>query len=134
MVDRFDFEQQIQKCWVITDDLADVAEGILENNLDKDQIVNALTGIGQLYELKFNKLWELFEGVHMKLVRDEKMGREECAALRAQLYDAEFSKYGAGSAGAGTNHVSGGAGTDHISGGAGQPPLPVIKPNKKSKK
>ena len=91
MDDKFDFEQQIQKCWVITDDLADVAEGILENNLDKDQIVNALTGIGQLYELKFNKLWELFEGVHMKLVRDEKMASEECSALRAQLQEAELA-------------------------------------------
>jgi hypothetical protein len=121
MSDRFDFEQQIQKCWVITDDLADVAEGILENNLDKDQIVNALTGIGQLYELKFNKLWELFESVHMKLVRDEKMGREECAALRAQLYDAEFSKYGAGKG------VPSGAGADGFG-------IAAIKPNKKSKK
>ena len=134
MVDRFDFEQQVQKCWVITDDLDDLAEGILENDLTPDQTVNALMGLKQMYELKFNKLWDMFETVFMKLVRDEKMGREECAALRAQLYDAEFSKYGAGSAGAGTNHVSGGAGTDHISGGAGQPPLPVIKPNKKSKK
>ena len=95
MSDRFDFEQQIQKCWVITDDLADVAEGILENNLDKDQIVNALTGIGQLYELKFNKLWDQFESVVMGLVRENKMLNEECAAMRAQLAEAEGS-YGAG--------------------------------------
>jgi hypothetical protein len=26
--DRFDFEQQIQKCWLITDDIADIAEGV----------------------------------------------------------------------------------------------------------
>ena len=96
MDDRFDFEQQIQKCWVITDDLADVAEGILENNLDKDQIVNALTGIGQLYELKFNKLWELFESVHMKLVRENKMLNEECAALRAQLQESNLDTQGYG--------------------------------------
>ena len=95
MSDRFDFEQQIQKCWVITDDLADVAEGILENNLDKDQIVNALTGIGQLYELKFNKLWDQFESVVMGLVRENKMLNEECSAMRAQLAEAEGS-YGAG--------------------------------------
>jgi hypothetical protein len=84
MSDRFDFEQQIQKCWVITDDIADIAEGILENNLDKDQIVNALTGVGQLYELKFNKLWELFETVHMDLVRENKMLTEECTAMIQQ--------------------------------------------------
>ena len=128
MDDRFDFEQQIQKCWVITDDLADVAEGILENNLDKDQIVNALTGIGQLYELKFNKLWELFESVHMKLVRENKMINEECAAMREQLI-AETQGYGAGS-----NYQSGGAGKPSLFGvdadGFG---IAAIKPNKKGK-
>ena len=96
MSDRFDFEQQIQKCWIVTDDVAEVAEGILEHDLDKDQIVNALMGIKQLYELKFNKLWDLFEDVHMNLVREHKMVEEECAALREQLTDAELGKYGAG--------------------------------------
>ena len=94
--DRFDFEQQIQKCWVITDDLADIAEGILENNLDKDQIVNALTGVGQLYELKFNKLWELFEHPIMDIVRENKMLNEECAALRAQLQESDPDGHGYG--------------------------------------
>jgi regulator of replication initiation timing len=116
MNDRFDFEQQIQKCWMITDDIADIAEGILEQDLDKDQIVNALTGMGQIYELRFNKLWDQFESVFMALVRENKMLNEECAALRSQLYDAEFSKYGTGSSGAGTNHVSGGAGRPSLFG------------------
>ena len=90
--DRFDFEQQIQKCWLITDDIADVAEGVLERDLDKDQIVNALNGIQQLYELKFNKLWDLFESVHMDLVRDNKFLNEECAAMREQLAEKEKGK------------------------------------------
>lgn len=90
--DRFDFEQQIQKCWLITDDISDVAEGVLERDLDKDQIVNALNGIQQLYELKFNKLWDLFESVHMNLVRDNKFLNEECAALREQLAEKEKGK------------------------------------------
>jgi hypothetical protein len=90
--DRFDFEQQIQKCWLITDDIADVAEGVLERDLDKDQIVNALNGIQQLYELKFNKLWDLFESVHMNLVRDNKFLNEECAAMREQLAEKEKGK------------------------------------------
>jgi|GEM_PF-3285232 len=90
--DRFDFEQQIQKCWLITDDIADIAEGVLERDLDKDQIVNALNGIQQLYELKFNKLWDLFESVHMNLVRDNKFLNEECAAMREQLAEKEKGK------------------------------------------
>ena len=119
--DRFDFEQQIQKCWIITDDLADVAEGILEHDLDKDQIVNALTGIGQLYELKFNKLWDLFEDVHMKLVRDEKMLSEELAAMRQQ-HNQGCGEYGCG---AGKNCESGGAGNPNFK------PVPIISGTKK---
>ena len=92
MSDRFDFEQQIQKCWLVTEDIAEVAEGVLERDLDKDQIVNALNGIQQLYELKFNKLWDMFESVHMDLVRENKMLNEECAALRDQLMKKEKGK------------------------------------------
>ena len=62
--DRFDFEQQIMECWKITDD------------------------IKELYELKFNKLWDCFEDVHMKLVRDNAMITGECNALRQQLLEA----------------------------------------------
>ena len=90
--DRFDFEQQIQKCWLVTDDIADIAEGVLERDLDKDQIVNALNGIQQLYELKFNKLWDLFEDVMMAEVRKNKMLEEECAAMRQQLMKKEKGK------------------------------------------
>jgi len=59
--DRFDFEQQIMSCWNITTDLKDLNEGVIESNLSKDQISNALMGIEQLYELRFNKLFQQFE-------------------------------------------------------------------------
>lgn len=89
MNDRFDFESQITKCWTITDDISDLAESILEYDLSKDQITNALFGIKEINEIRFNKLWDLFEEVHMKLVRDERMAREDANALREQLSEAE---------------------------------------------
>ena len=85
MSDRFDFEQQIIKCWGVTDDINDLSESVMNNDLRKDTIVNALNGLNTMYELKFNKLWDLFEDVVMKLVRDEKMAREDADALREQL-------------------------------------------------
>ena len=108
MSDRFDFEQQIQKCWLITDDIGEVSEAIFERNLSIDQIVNALTGLQQMYEFKFNKLWDLFEDVHMNLVREHKMLNEECSALRAQLQESDPDGHGYG--------------------------IAAIKPNKKDKK
>ena len=89
MSDRFDFEQQIQKCWLITDDMYDLSEAVLERDLSNDQITSALLGLKEIGEIRFNKLWELFEDVHMNLVREHKMLEQECAALREQLEKAE---------------------------------------------
>ena len=125
--DRFDFEQQIQKCWIVTDDLGEVAESILDRDLTPDQTVNALTGLQQMYELKFNKLWDLFEEVHMKLVRDEKMAREECTAMRAQLEDA-YDGQGYSAGGKPTNQ---GAGFTPYRPPPNFTPVPIIKGSKK---
>ena len=89
MSDRFDFEQQITKCWTITDDIYDLSEAILERDLSHDQITSALLGLKEIGEIRFNKLWELFEDVHMSLVRENRMLNEECAALREQLEKAQ---------------------------------------------
>ena len=86
--DRFDFEQQLLQCWRVTDDIKDVSEGILEGDLNTDDAANILIGVRHMYELKFNKLWDLFEGVYMSDVRKIKMLEEECAALRQQLLEA----------------------------------------------
>ena len=59
--DRFDFEQQILSCWNVTTDLRDLQEGVLESNMTKDQITNVLMGMEQLYQLRFDKLFRMFE-------------------------------------------------------------------------
>ena len=83
MSDIFDFEQQILKCWNITDDLNEANEELNSAH------IGAIT---TLYEVKFNKLWELFEGVVMAEVRKNKMLEEECAAMRNQLTQKEKNK------------------------------------------
>lgn len=59
--DQFDYEQQIMSCWNITSDLKDLSEEILEGNLSKDQIGNVLIGLEQLYNIRFEKLFRIFE-------------------------------------------------------------------------
>lgn len=81
--DRFDFEQQIIKCWNIVDDLNEINE-----TLDSEQV----RAVAILYEVKFQKLWEQFEDVVMELVHENKMLNEECAALREQLTEKEKKK------------------------------------------
>ena len=108
MSDRFDFEQQLTRCWCVVDELKDLDEGLFEDWLkfDKDSVSHHILGIAECYDLKFHKLWHLFETVYMDTVRENKMLNEECSALREQLIDAEMSKYGAGKG------VPSGAGAD----------------------
>ena len=57
----YDLEQQIMECWHITDDVSVLTEEILEGDLTKDKIINVLTGLEQLYTIRFNKLFRTYE-------------------------------------------------------------------------
>ena len=94
MSDRFDFEQQITKCWFVVDDLKELDEGLFEDWLkfDKDSVSNHILAIANSYDIKFHKLWELFETVYMDTVRENKMLTDECNALRSQLLEKEKGK------------------------------------------
>ena len=61
MTDRFDLEQQIMKCWSITEEVQLLNEQVLENDtLTKDQISNYLLGLTTIYDMKFEKLFDQF--------------------------------------------------------------------------
>jgi len=112
MSDRFDFEQQITKCWFVVDDLKDLDEGLFEGwlNFTRDNVSTHILGIAESYDMKFHKLWHLFENVYMETVRENKrllnetvemsnkiqMLEEECAALRAQLQESDPDTHGYG--------------------------------------
>jgi hypothetical protein len=48
--------------------------------------------LAHTYNLKFNKLWSLFEDVMMAEVRKNRMLEEECAAMRKQLAEKQKGK------------------------------------------
>lgn len=60
----FELEQQILDCWTITSQLETLLEGILEHDLTTDQAANAVLGLKELYEIKFDKAFRTFESVH----------------------------------------------------------------------
>ena len=62
---RFELEQSILNCWNITDELNLLYESIIDNNrgeMTPDKIANILLGMKELYNLKFEKCFEDFEG------------------------------------------------------------------------
>lgn len=67
MSDRFDLEQQIMACWNVTSDIDTLFEGVIESDMTTDQVANILLGMKQLYELKFDKLFNTFE----QLMKDD---------------------------------------------------------------
>ena len=69
---RFDLESGIQNCWGIVDDLDLLFENLCDGDLDKDQIINIVLGMKELYTLKFDKTWLIFEKLVAELYELEK--------------------------------------------------------------
>lgn len=60
-MNRFDFEDAITKLWQTTDDLNLVCGSLSED--DEDGILNKLTGIAELHDLRVQRVWEIFENL-----------------------------------------------------------------------
>ena len=60
--DRFDFEQEIMHCWSVTDDIKAFAA---RDDVGTEQ----WQALAQVYEVKFNVLWDHFE----QMIRDRKI-------------------------------------------------------------
>lgn len=54
-----DLEQDIMNAWNVVDDLQLLSEKI--ENLSQDSLMNILIGMAELYQLKFEKLFEAYE-------------------------------------------------------------------------
>lgn len=57
--DRFDLEQEIMQCWGVVDDLKMLYSRT--DSCSEDELQNALLGIIQLYQWKFETLFNTFE-------------------------------------------------------------------------
>ena len=59
MKDRFDLEDEISSLYSLSANLEILSEGILEYDLEKDEIVNDLQGIKVLLTLQASKLMDI---------------------------------------------------------------------------
>ena len=68
----FDLEQSIMSCWQVLDDIDMVTKHFVDDPewagehfsaQATDALMNKFFGIKEIYELKFNKLWNEFEQV-----------------------------------------------------------------------
>jgi hypothetical protein len=63
MTTRFDLETDITNLHSIADDLDTLASAVLETDLDKDDIVNAVIGLAVMTRLKVDKTFDTFKAV-----------------------------------------------------------------------
>ena len=68
MKDRFDLEQDITNAWYVTTDIDMLMESIVDSERFRDmpphmvdKVSNALLGIKELYDMRFERLWNTFE-------------------------------------------------------------------------
>ena len=61
MKTRFDLEQEILGCWNLVDEVKLVSDSVMDRELDQDTIANILTGLNQLYQIKFENMFNTFE-------------------------------------------------------------------------
>jgi hypothetical protein len=62
VMDRFDFEQELIRCWNVTDDIKQFAERT-------DITAEQWQALAQFYDVKFNVLWDHFE----KMIAEKKI-------------------------------------------------------------
>lgn len=67
MKDRFDLESDITSAWGVTDDIDMLMESIVDSERFRDmpphmvdKVSNALLGIKELYDMRFERLWSTF--------------------------------------------------------------------------
>ena len=67
---RFDFEQQIMKCWNTADDVELIYKMVCDQGLSGDDLANALLGLSTLHTLRSQELFSMFEDmVGARLIR-----------------------------------------------------------------
>ena len=65
MIDLYELEPHIMDCWSVCNDLESVFKqvGDGERVPTEDEMMNVLIGINQLYQWKFEQLFNKYEGV-----------------------------------------------------------------------
>ena len=87
----FHLEQQIQDCWKVTDDMALVARHIINTSelSDAKVMYKYIVAIKDLYEIKFQNMWDTFEKLSKEYHTAHKLAGLERDKELQSLFDEE---------------------------------------------
>jgi hypothetical protein len=83
MADRFELETNITNLHNIADDLDLLLEGILERDMDTDDIANAVLGIATMARLRVDKAFDTFKAA-FKLDEHKQSDADDDTATRVE--------------------------------------------------
>ena len=65
MSNSFDLETKMMECWRVVDDIKFIYEEFHDgvSSMSRDQMANLLLGMEEMYDRKFERLWDEFEKV-----------------------------------------------------------------------
>jgi hypothetical protein len=73
MSTQFELEQHLMQCWNVVDDIGLVSRALMDHGATQDQIANMLIGLKDLYQVRFDETFTLFETLlkeqHEEVVR-----------------------------------------------------------------
>ena len=69
MTKLYDLEPMIMDCWHVCDDLQVVLRQVGDGEPTEDELMNALIGMQQLYQWKFEQLFNKYESLMHKEVK-----------------------------------------------------------------
>lgn len=58
-----DLEQEIMKAWHVVDDIQLLSENVMKTDMSTDDIADALIGLESIYNMRFEKVFNVFEEV-----------------------------------------------------------------------
>ena len=59
----FDLEQEIMKAWHVVDDIDLLYENVIETGMSTGDIANVLLGLESVYNMRFQKVFNIFEDI-----------------------------------------------------------------------
>lgn len=70
MTNRFDFEQNLMRCWGVTEDIDLLYRRVMDGpTMTEDELANFLLGLSAIYNTRFTEMFNQFE----QLVHENKL-------------------------------------------------------------
>jgi hypothetical protein len=71
-MNRFDLEEAIASLWNFKDDINLVCENLTTKEYDQDKILNVLSGIAELHDMRVHRIMDIFENlIHAGIINSE---------------------------------------------------------------